>query len=89
MRYVQINSFYNGSTGTIMRGLHKELLEQGHDSYVFWGRRHETVSDHERRCASKAGVCLHGALTRLTARASTRGATRRGCSRSSTGSIPT
>ena len=69
MRYVQINSFYNGSTGTIMRGLHKELLEQGHDSYVFWGRRHETVSDHERRCASKAGVCLHGALTRLTGRA--------------------
>nr|WP_241675364.1 glycosyltransferase [Gordonibacter urolithinfaciens] len=52
-----------------MRGLHKELLEQGHDSYVFWGRRHETVSDHERRCASKAGVCLHGALTRLTGRA--------------------
>ena len=69
MRYVQINSFYNGSTGTIMRGLHKELLEQGHDSYVFWGRRHETVSDHEQRCASKAGVCLHGALTRLTGRA--------------------
>ncbi|RDB60537.1 glycosyl transferase [Gordonibacter sp. 28C] len=69
MKYVQINSFYNGSTGTIMRGLHKELLEQGHDSYVFWGRRHETVSDHERCCASKAGVYAHGVLTRLTGRA--------------------
>lgn len=69
VKYVQINSFYNGSTGTIMRKLHDELTEQGHDSYIFWGRRHETVSDHERCCASKAGVCWHGAMTRLFGRA--------------------
>lgn len=69
MKYVQINSFYNGSTGTIMRNLHKELKEQGVDSYIFWGRRHETISDHEACCASKLGVCVHGILSRVTDRA--------------------
>ena len=69
LRYVQINSFYNGSTGTIMRNLHKDLAAKGVDSYIFWGRRHQTVSDHEQCCASKAGVYLHGALSRFTDRA--------------------
>ena len=40
LRYVQINSFYNGSTGSIMRRLHSQLGECGVDSYIFWGRRH-------------------------------------------------
>ena len=65
MRYVQINSFYNGSTGTIMRGLHKELLAQGVDSYCFWGRRHDTIDEHMWRFATDAGVYWHGAMTRL------------------------
>lgn len=69
LRYVQINSFYNGSTGTIMRNLHEGLKERGVDSYIFWGRRHKTIGDHERCCASEAGVYLHGALSRLTDRA--------------------
>ena len=68
MRYVQINSFYNGSTGDIMRGLHRELTEQGEDSYVFWGRGHATINDHEQCCATKTEVYLHGAMTRLTDR---------------------
>ena len=65
LRYVQLNSFYNGSTGTIMRNLHHELTERGVDSYIFWGRRHNTISDHEQCCASKAGYLFHGAMTRL------------------------
>lgn len=65
LRYVQLNSFYNGSTGTIMRNLHRELTERGVDSYIFWGRRHNTISDHEQCCASKAGYLSHGAMTRL------------------------
>ena len=69
LRYVQVNSFYNGSTGTIMRSLHEGLKEHGIDSYIFWGRRHETIGDRERCCATKAGVYLHGALSRLTDRA--------------------
>ena len=65
MRYVQINSFYNGSTGTIMRQLHRKLANQGDDSYIFWGRRHETINDHEWCFASKAGVYFHGGMCRL------------------------
>lgn len=65
LRYVQLNSFYNGSTGTIMRNLHHELTERGVDSYIFWGRRRNTISDHEQCCASKAGYLSHGAMTRL------------------------
>lgn len=65
LRYVQLNSFYNGSTGSIMRGLHARLTERGVDSYCFWGRRHETIDEHMQCCASKAGVYWHGAMTRL------------------------
>ena len=79
LRYVQLNSFYNGSTGTIMRDLHKGLTELGADSYAFWGRRHDTVDDHNRRVATDAGVYLHGALARVTDRAGfySKGDTRR------------
>lgn len=65
MRYVQLNSFYNGSTGAIMRNLHKALTERGADSYILWGRRHETVSDHERCIATRLGYLFHGALVRM------------------------
>lgn len=65
LRYVQLNSFYNGSTGTIMRNLHASLTEHGVDSYILWGRRHDTVSDHERCVATKAGYLSHGVRTRL------------------------
>lgn len=65
LRYVQLNSFYNGSTGTIMRNLHRGLTERGVDSYIFWGRRHDTINDHEQCCASKIGYLSHGFKTRL------------------------
>lgn len=69
LRYVQLNSFYNGSTGTIMRNLHRSLMDEGVDSYIFWGRRHGTIGDRERCCATKVSVYLHGVLSRLTDRA--------------------
>lgn len=65
LRYVQLNSFYNGSTGSIMRGLHAQLSNSGVDSYCLWGRRHETIDEHMACCASKPEVYLHGAMTRL------------------------
>ena len=68
LRYVQINSFYNGSTGTIMRNLHRELTRRGVDSYIFWGRRHDTISEHEQCCATRTGVYVHGIMTRLFGR---------------------
>lgn len=49
----------------MMRNLHRELTEQGVDSYIFWGRRHDTINDHEQCCASKWGVYYHGIMTRL------------------------
>ena len=69
LRYVQMNSFYNGSTGSIMRRLHRQLTVRGVDSYAFWGRGHETIDDHERRFASKLGYMSHGVKTRLFDRA--------------------
>lgn len=69
LRYVQLNSFYNGSTGTIMRRLGAELTALGVDSYCLWGRRHETVDNRNRRVATGLGVCVHGAMARLTDRA--------------------
>lgn len=65
LRYVQLNSFYNGSTGSIMRGLHSQLCSHGVDSYCFWGRRHKSIDEHMRCCASKPEVYFHGAMTRL------------------------
>ena len=65
LRYVQLNSFYNGSTGSIMRGLHAQLPNCGVDSYCFWGRRHATIDGHMQCCATKPEVYLHGAMTRL------------------------
>ncbi|MBS5479305.1 MAG: glycosyltransferase, partial [Coriobacteriia bacterium] len=32
---------------------------------IFWGRRHETVSDREQCCATKLGYLSHGVRTRL------------------------
>ena len=69
LRYVQINSFYDGSTGAIMRNLHNGLAERNIDSYIFWGRSRETINDHEQRFATKMGCLLHGAMARLTDRA--------------------
>ena len=68
LRYVQLNSFYNGSTGSIMRGLHAQLVGRGVESYCFWGRRHKTIDEHMACCATKPEVYLHGAMTRLTDR---------------------
>ena len=70
MKYVQINTYYKGSsTATIMKGIHAELKKQGVDSYMFWGRNHETINENEQCFASKAGVYWHGAMARLTDRA--------------------
>lgn len=65
LRYVQLNSFYNGSTGSIMRGLHSQLSSRGVDSYCFWGRRHDSIDDRMQRCATKPEVYIHGVMTRL------------------------
>ena len=69
MKYVQINTFPNKSTGTIMMQKHRELLAQGEESYVFWGRGRNPENKWEYKFGSRAGVYLDGALTRLFGRA--------------------
>lgn len=39
LRYVQINSVPNGSTGSVMRSIHEGLTAKGVESYLEWGRR--------------------------------------------------
>lgn len=51
-----------------MLNLHKKLLSEGVDSYVFWGRRHETRNERERCIASPVEVAYHGCCVRLTDR---------------------
>lgn len=51
-----------------MKSIHAELKKQGVDSYMFWGRNHATIDDHEQCFATKDSVYWHGAMTRLTDR---------------------
>ena len=66
MKIVQINTFSNKSTGTIMMSIHKRLQELGHDSYVVWGRGRNSNNEHEIYLNDKFGVMFHGIFTRLT-----------------------
>ena len=66
MKIVQINSVPNGSTGNIMMNIHRELLNQGHESYVVWGRGRNAENDHEIYMNDKFGVYLHVLYSRLT-----------------------
>ena len=69
MKVVQINSFSNGSTGKIMMSIHKELLKQGHDSYVIWGRGRKAKNENEIYLNNKVGVWFHVIYSRLTGKA--------------------
>ena len=66
MKIVQINTFSNKSTGTIMMNIHKKLLEEGHESYVVWGRGRKSDNKYEIYMNDKLGVYFHGLYTRLT-----------------------
>lgn len=66
MKIVQINSVPNGSTGKIMMSIHNELLKQGHESYVVWGRGRKSQNNHEIYLNDKLGVYFHVIYSRLT-----------------------
>lgn len=66
MKIVQINTFSNKSTGTIMMSIHKRLIELGHESYVVWGRGRKSEKENEIYMDDKLGVMFHGLYTRLT-----------------------
>ena len=66
MKIVQINTFSNKSTGTIMMNIHKELLNEGYDSYVIWGRGRKENNNYEYKMSNKFSVYIHGLYTRFT-----------------------
>lgn len=66
LKIVQINTVPNGSTGSIMMSIHKQLLKDGYDSYVVWGRGRKAQNDREIYMNDKLGVYFHVLYSRLT-----------------------
>lgn len=79
MRYVQINAYSGAWAESIIFGKHRELQEQGHESWVFWARGEHVQNEHMQKIASYSEVCLDALLTRIDGRAGfhSRGITRR------------
>ncbi|WP_165056707.1 MULTISPECIES: glycosyltransferase [unclassified Adlercreutzia] len=69
LRYAQVNSVPNGSTGGIMTRLHRELLERGVESFACWGRGRDAEDDHGFNFGSKPEFYLDVLQTRLDGRA--------------------
>lgn len=65
MKYVQINAFSYGSTGSIMMGLHSRLIKEGHRSYVAWARGRDPEGEGEIKFGTKGDVYAHALYTRL------------------------
>lgn len=68
MRYVQINAYSGGWADSIIFKKHRELVENGDGSWVFWARGKHEQDEHLQRIASYPEVCLDAALTRLDGR---------------------
>lgn len=66
MKVLQINSVCGvGSTGRIATDLHQILIEQGHESYIAYGRDFPKNCDQAIRIGTKIDNYAHVALTRI------------------------
>ena len=66
MRVLQINSVCGvGSTGRIATDIHQLLIEQGHESYIAYGRGDAINCDQAIRIGSNLDVYYHVMKTRL------------------------
>jgi len=66
IRVLQINSVCGiGSTGRIATDIHQVLKEQGHESYIAFGRDEPKNCDSVIRIGSNWDVYRHVALTRV------------------------
>lgn len=65
MRYVQINAYANGWADSIIFSKHRELQEQGHESWVFWTRGEHEQDEYMQKIASYPEICLDALLTRI------------------------
>ncbi len=66
MKVVQINTFSNKSTGTIMLDIHEALKKNNIESYVVWGRGRKARDEGEIYLNDKFGIYCHGLYTRFT-----------------------
>lgn len=79
MRYVQVNAYANGWADSIIFSKHRELMAQGHESWVFWARGEHEQDDHMIKIASYPEVCFDVLQTRIDGKAGfhSKGVTRR------------
>lgn len=70
MRYVQINAYSGGWADSIIFKKHRELQEEGHESWVFWARGNHEQDCYMQKYVSNAEVYLDALLTRIDGRAS-------------------
>lgn len=65
MKYVQINARSYDWANSIMFARHRELMQSGHESWVFWARGAHEQDDHMVKIAAIPEVCLDAVETRL------------------------
>lgn len=67
MKVLQINTTLNtGSTGRIAENIGQKLIANGHESYIAYSRRSNSISQSATvKIGNKPDVYLHGILTRL------------------------
>lgn len=66
MRVLQINSVCGiGSTGRITTDIHKLLIEQGHESYIAYGRGEAVNCDNAIKIGNNFDVYKHVFMTRI------------------------
>ena len=66
MKVIQINSVCGvGSTGRIALDIHKALIEQGHESFIAYGREPAKGCVKAIRIGSDLDVYIHGLYTRI------------------------
>jgi putative colanic acid biosynthesis glycosyltransferase len=69
MKVLQINSVINsGSTGRIAEDIGRVLIENGHESYIAFGRNDAKSASHKIKIGNKLGIYFHGLITLLTDR---------------------
>ena len=79
MKYVEINAYAGGWANSVVFKKHRELLERGNESYVFWARGEHEQDEHMVKIATYPEICLDAFRTRLDGKAGfhSRGITRR------------
>lgn len=79
MRYVQLNAYSTAWAESIIFKKHRELLSQGHESWVFWARGEHGRDDRMQKIATFPEVCFDVLQTRIDGKAGfhSKGITRR------------